>query len=120
MRGFAAVRLAGGGVVGAGFALPRDAGPRPIRSKPSAVRFCSVGDAWVRSRQLAGGGVVGAGFALPRDAGPRPALQAVGAILLGWRCVGSQPSDWRGAALSVRVSRSRAMPVGDRRSTGER
>ena len=39
---------------------------------------------------LAGLGVIAAGFALPRDAGRRPALH-VGAILRGWRCVGSQP-----------------------------
>ena len=72
-------------VVGAGFALPRDAGQRPALQ---AVR-------------LAGRGVVGAGFALPRDAGQRPALQAV---KLAW------------PASSVQVSRSRAMPVRDRRS----
>ena len=45
--------------------------------------------------------VIGAGFALPRDAGRRPALLS--------RAV-------RGAGSSVLVSRSRAMPVGDRRS----
>ena len=68
-------------VVGAGFALPRDAGRR-CRSETR--------------RSVSGGApsVVGAGFALPRDAGRRPALQA----------------------LSALVSRSRAMPVGDRRS----
>ena len=46
---------------------------------------------------LAGLGVTAAGLALPRDAGRRPALREnwpalhVGAILRGWRCVGSQP-----------------------------
>ena len=55
--------LAGGGVIGAGFALPRDAGRRP------ALQALS------QSLTLAGGGVIGAGFALPRDAGRRPALQ---------------------------------------------
>ena len=56
------------------------------------------------SRAHAGAGATGfgvtrsAGFALPRDAGRRPALQ--------------------GAASLGRVSRSRAMPVGDRRSWG--
>ena len=38
-------------------------------------------------------GVIGAGFALPRDAGRRPALQAVPALLRGWRC-----------AISLRVA----------------
>ena len=72
-------------VVGAGFALPRDAGRRPALH-----------------REIGVASVVGAGFALPRDAGRRPALLAV---RLGW------------PASSVRVSRCRAMPVGDRRST---
>ena len=35
---FAAVRLAGGGVVGAGFALPRDAGQRPALHVPAILR----------------------------------------------------------------------------------
>ena len=90
----------GGGVVGAGFALTRDAGRRPAllgRRRWGGFR------AYARCRSETGaphGGVVGAGFALPRDAGQRPALH--------------------GAALVVRVSRSRAMPVGDRRSRGRR
>ena len=149
-------------VVGAGFALPRDAGrrtgaPRAIGSLRGTCREGShfergrrgfrapavpVGDR--RSRAMPVGGphreswprstrhrvlegdvsrgalergrrcgfraparcrsetgaprVVGAGFALPRDAGRRPALHG----------------------SSVRVSRSRAMPVGDRRSTRHR
>ena len=48
----------------------------------------------------------GAGFALPRDAGRRPALQAVPAIV----------PRLRQRQEVVQVSRSRAMPVGDRRS----
>ena len=48
----------------------------------------------------------GAGFALPRDAGRRPALQAVPAIV----------PRFRQRQEVAQVSRSRAMPVGDRRS----
>ena len=96
----AAVTLAWRSVVGAGFALSRDAGRRPALQAP---RLFAVGDArcgshagW-RSRRRAwrlamrdaavvvragfalsrdaGRSVVGAGFALSRDAGRRPALQ---------------------------------------------
>ena len=97
-------------VVGAGFALPRDAGQRPALQALSALvsrsRAMPVGDRrskrcrrWFRAparcrSETGAPSVVGAGFALPRDAGRRPALQA----------------------LSALVSRSRAMPVGDRRS----
>ena len=97
-------------VVGAGFALPRDAGRRPALQALSALvsrsRAMPVGDRrskrcrrWFRAparcrSETGAPSVVGAGFALPRDAGRRPALQA----------------------LSALVSRSRAMPVGDRRS----
>ena len=96
-------------VVGAGFALPRDAGRRPALQALSALvsrsRAMPVGDRhskrcrrWFRAparcRETGAPSVVGAGFALPRDAGRRPALQA----------------------LSALVSRSRAMPVRDRRS----
>ena len=125
---------AGRGVVGAGFALPRDAGRRPALQEGGALA-------------LAGRGVVGAGFALPRDAGRRPPpgelASAPGGwgIRVGWarccrgwfrapaRCRSEAPagrtgqrskrvrhSRWLGAVLSVLVSRSRAMPVGDRRS----
>ena len=134
--------LAGAGVIGAGFALPRDAGRRPALQlllrwlgpaslvQVSRSRAMPVGDrrsssccvGWGRRHwcgfraparcrsetgapalaALAGAGVVGAGFALPRDAGRRPALQ----LLLRWL----------GPASLVRVSRCRAMPVGDRRS----
>ena len=73
MRGFAAVRLAGRRVVGAGFALPRDRGRRcwggfraPARCRSEAPtgrtgrrsmcqRFCAGGDAWVRSGEIGGG-----------------------------------------------------------------
>ena len=97
-------------VVGAGFALPRDAGRRPALQALSALvsrsRAMPVRDRrskrcrrWFRAparcrSETGAPSVVGAGFALPRDAGRRPALQA----------------------LSALVSRSRAMPVGDRRS----
>ena len=94
----AALALAGRSVVGAGFALPRDAGRRP-RSRALASAPGEGG-----ALALAGRSVVGAGFALPRDAGRRPALQEGAAFALG------------GAVLSALVSRSRAMPVGDRRS----
>ena len=52
---------------------------------------------------LAWRSVVGTGFALPRDAGRRPPPGELASAPL---------SDWRGVASSVRVSRSRAMPVG--------
>ena len=85
-------------VVGAGFALPRDAGRRPALQALSALvsrsRAMPVGDRPPPGELAGAPSVVGAGFALPRDAGRRPALQA----------------------LSALVSRSRAMPVGDRRS----
>ena len=63
--------LARGGVIGAGFALPRDAGRRP------ALQLS-------QSATLAWGGVIGAGFALPRDAGRRPALQLSQSLTLAW------------------------------------
>ena len=116
----------------AGFALPRDAGRRP------ALRFFAVGDA--RSR---GASRSGAGFALPRDAGRRPALrffvvgdtrsrgasrsgagfraparcrsEAGAPLFRRWRCAISLR-----VAQRCRVSRSRAMPVGDRRSACSR
>ena len=83
-----------------GFALPRDAGRRP------ALRFFVVGDP--RSR---GAARSGAGFRAParcrsETGAPRPAL------VRGWRCAIS-----RRVAQRCRVSRSRAMPVGDRRSS---
>ena len=149
----AALALAGRSVVGAGFALPRDAGRRPAPGElASAPR---EGGALA----LAGRSVVGAGFALPRDAGRRPALQAPRFFAVGesrsrcasrsraavkphreeqcHRCWFRAParcrsetragrtgqrsrrvrhSRWQGAVLSALVSRSRAMPVGDRRS----
>ena len=73
---------------------------------------------------LAGPRVMRAGFALPRDAGQRPALHkekvrprgAVAASGAGRvrRALG------HGAVSCARVSRSRAMPVRDRRSTRKR
>ena len=112
-----------------GFALPRDAGRRP------ALRFL----AWLAIRDLAARRAAVPGFALPRDAGRRPALRffAVGdtrsrgasssgagfraparcrsetgaPLFRGWRCAISLR-----VAQRCRVSRSRAMPVGDRRS----
>ena len=68
-------------VVGAGFALPRDAGRRPALHRDCS-RLAMRGFAAVR---LVGGGVVGAGFALPRDAGRRPALLGLRATLCGRR-----------------------------------
>ena len=61
---------------------------------------------------LVGRSVMSAGFALPRDAGRRPALRF--ARHPGWDVVGN--ARWQGAMSSGQVSRSRAMPVGDRRS----
>ena len=96
IRGSAALTLAWRSAVGAGFALPRDAGRRPaLRCR---ARFTCVGGTRLRgpagrcadrrsalqavpallhNRQYAISwrSVVGAGFALPRDAGRRPALR---------------------------------------------
>ena len=57
--------------------------------------------------------VIGTGFALPRDAGRRPALQSSPRL---FSVCGTRHPPWRDGASSARVSRSRAMPVGDRRS----
>ena len=62
---------------------------------------------------LAGWSVIGTGFALPRDAGRRPALQSSPRL---FSVCGRRHPPWRDGASSARVSRSRAMPVGDRRS----
>ena len=91
--GGAVLTLAWVGVIGAGFALPRDAGQRPAPSRPRALSQSAAvplpGAVSVsRPPGLGGGavltlawvGVIGAGFALPRDAGQRPALQAVPAL----------------------------------------
>ena len=79
-----------------GFALPRDAGRRP------ALRFFAVGDA--RSR---GALSSGAGFRAPA----RCRSETGAPLFRGWRCAISLR-----VAQRCRVSRSRAMPVGDRRS----
>ena len=63
--------------------------------------------------RLAGWSVIGACFALPRDAGRRPALQPSPRL---FSVCGTRHPPWRDGASSARVSRSRAMPVGDRRS----
>ena len=108
--GGAAVTLAWRSVVGAGFALPRDAGRRPALQAP---RLFGVGDARCGSH-------VGMAQRRPRwfraVARCRSETGAPGAALVrGWRWAMRQ-SRWHGAALSALVSRSRAMPVGDRRS----
>ena len=59
---------------------------------------------------MAGGSVVGAGFALSRDAGRRPALQALSALVSRFRAMPVR--DRRSTALLVLVSRFRAMVVG--------
>ena len=105
-----------GGVGGAGFALPRDAGRRPalqaaLVGRVSRCRAMPVGD------RRSWGGVGGAGFALPRDAGRRPALlgrRRWGGFRAAARCRSETGAP--GAASVGRVSRLRAMPVGDRRS----
>ena len=115
---------------GAGFALPRDAGRRPaLQPSPRSFRGFGKGrkrrrfraPARCRSETGAPGrpgyrsaasakAGSGAGFALPRDAGRRPALQAVPAIA----------PRLRQRQEAAQVSRSRAMPVGDRRSKPSR
>ena len=108
----AAPTLAGPRVMRAGFALPRDAGQRPALHKEKARPRGAVaasGAGRVRRRTWAWRSVMCAGFALPRDAGRRPALRHP--VLEGVRhALG------HGAVSCARVSRSRAMPVGDRRS----
>ena len=117
---------------GAGFALPRDAGRRPaLQPSPrffaadmvislrvaqrSRSRAMPVGDRRSarpgadRSAASAKAGS-GAGFALPRDAGRRPALRPSRRIV----------PRLRQRQEVVQVSRSRAMPVGDRRSRPSR
>ena len=108
--GGAAVTLAWRSVVGAGFALPRDAGRRPALQAP---RLFVVGDGRCGSH---------VGMAQRRrrwfraPARCRSETGAPGpALVRGWRCAMRQ-SRWHGAALSALVSRCRAMPVGDRRS----
>ena len=93
----AVLMLAERGVIGAGFALPRDAGRRPALQRG----FCWEGYAL-----------------LPRFArrADQTAFQAVPA-LLRWEGWEFRPLCARcGSASSAQVSRSRAMPVGDRRS----
>ena len=88
---------------GAGFALPRDAGRRPALQSPLFSRLAM--------RDLVARRAAVPGFALPRDADRRPALP----LFRGWRCAISLR-----VAQRCRVSRSRAMPVGDRRSDAGR
>ena len=80
-----------------GFALPRDAGRRP------ALRLFAVGDARSRCASRSG-----AGFRAPA----RCRSETGAPLFRGWRCAIS-----RRVAQRCRVSRSRAMPVGDRRSS---
>ena len=95
----------GRALLGRVFALPRDAGRRP-------ALHVRIG---VRRR------VVGAGFALTRDAGRRPALQRCRSEAGASSDAGRRPALHVGLAWGVgsleRVSRSRAMPVGDQRSS---
>ena len=73
---------------------------------------------------LAGPRVMRAGFALPRDAGQRPALHKKKARPRGAVAASGAGRVRRalghGAVSCARVSRSRAMPVRDRRSTRKR
>ena len=108
--GGAALALGGRSVVGAGFALPRDAGRRPAFLAPRSIVVgdgrCGshVGMAQCRRRW----------FRAPARC--RSETGAPGpAVVRGWRCAMRQ-SRWHGAASSALVSRCRAMPVGDRRS----
>ena len=105
------------GVRGEGAILPsgrrsRGSSPRLFRSERTAQALQSRCGA-VRVLALAGWSVIGTGFALPRDAGRRPALQS---SLRLFSVCGARRSRWQDGASSERVSRSRAMPVGDRRS----
>ena len=147
VEGGAGLTLAWRRVIGAGFALPRDAGletgaPGELPGAPVAR-----GEGWwgtVVGRALRDSGVVrrltaawrrviGAGFALPRDAGLRDrallsrAVTGAGSSVLVSRsrampvggphrenCPALLSRAVTGAGSSVLVSRSRAMPVGDR------
>ncbi len=92
----AALTLVGWSVIGAGFALPRDAGRRPALLAVPAL----VLGLWCAALTVAGWSVIGTGFALPRDAGLKTGAPGR-----------ARHSRWREGALSVLVSRSRAMPV---------
>ena len=121
--------------IGAGFALPRDAGRRPalqLQAVPALLfdgRYAVSGAGFALPRdagrrpalqfqavpallldgRYAVRRVIGAGFALPRDAGRRPALQAVPALFCRralWDAAARGSSSARGA--SALVSRSYA------------
>ena len=96
-------------------AVPGSTGRTARRSGFQGVLALVLG-LWCAALTLAGWSVIGAGFAFPRDAGRRPALQPSRACS---RC-GARHSRWREGTSSARVSRSRAMPVGDRRSSRPR
>ena len=89
---------------------------RAMRSETGAPAALVLG-LWCAALTLAGWSVIGAGFALPRDAGRRPALQPCSRL---FSVCGARRSRWQDGASSVLVSRSRAMPVGDRRSSRAR
>ena len=97
-KGGAALTLAGGGVIGAGFALTRDAGRRPPPGELAGAP-CGIG---------VGRRVVGAGFALPRDAGRRPALQ---------RCRSESSGRTRDPRLSSRARGNGVNRRGEERSS---
>ena len=94
----------------AGFALPRDAGRRPALQGAAPGSGGGIRCGRGAARTWAWRSVMCAGFALPRDAGRRPALHKEKV----------RHALWHGAVSCARVSRSRAMPVGDRRSTRKR
>ena len=126
--------LAGGGVIGAGFALPRDAGRRPaLQPSPRSFAIPDVGRGrrhwrWFRAsarcRSETGApaprsftiGDVGRGrrhwrwFRAPARCRSETGAPAVPALFHNRR-------RWQGAASLALVSRFRAMPVGDRRSS---
>ena len=93
-------------------AVPGSTGRTARRSAFQAVLALVLG-LRCAALTLAGWSVIGAGFALPRDAGRRPALQSSSRL---FSVCGARHSRWQDGASSARVSRSRAMPVGDRRS----
>ena len=108
--------LAGRSVMSAGFALPRDAGRRPAllsrasRDGTGAPFRAPSGMGRGGEFTLVGRSVMSAGFALPRDAGRRPAVSRASGMGCGAEFT------LVGRSVMSAGSRSRAMPVGDRRS----
>ena len=101
--------LAGGSVVGAGFALSRDGGRRLAGGSVVGAGFGLSRDG---GRRLAGGGVVGAGFAVSRDGGRRLALQRC------WRWFRAHARCRSEAPTGRTGQRSKAVRAGQKRGPG--